>query len=189
MTRAEKYANLYAVDIETGGLPLGSPIIEVAYKPVFSLDPPTVLWNLSVNSEDCNPSALEINHCFDPGRVHAAQERTMWADAMAYQIADDLAGTVLLAANPQFDSVHLAYFLEEWGGIEKTWSYRSVDIGSFVAGYAMEVATQEVDFPERGWGQDWAAKFLELERWSDEVPHTAWGDVLFLSRIARSVLA
>lgn len=37
---------LTALDIETGGLELGVPVIEVAYGPALGSDPMTVLWNM-----------------------------------------------------------------------------------------------------------------------------------------------
>lgn len=177
--------NLWAVDIETGGLEIGSPVIEVAFGPVFHGDL-TVLWNRSILPHQCDVSALAINHCFDDDRPHAPEEVPLYEPAFANVIAAGLKDAVLVASNPQFDSGHLEALLQKYG-MDRTWSYRLIDLKSLVVGW---VAGRGVlgDMPERGWSQKDAAVLVGAPDIPSELQHTAAGDAEQLRQIVRMVL-
>lgn len=176
---------LWAVDIETGGIEVGCPVLEVAYGPVFS-DELYVLWNKDAREEDCERSALAINHCFDDDRPHAPKEKRCSELVMARVIALELNGRVLVGSNPQFDSGHLEHLLDS-RRLKRTWSYRLIDLKSLVVGWAAAQGILE-DMPERGWSQNDVAKYVGIPDIPAELQHTAAGDVEQLRQIVRRVL-
>lgn len=177
--------NLYALDIETGGLDVGVPVIEVAYGPVFQ-DSLSVLWNTDAKEEDCTEEALALNKCFWPYRPHAPQELRVDEHALACIVADELKDKVIIAQNPEFDTRHLEALLKRHG-FARPWSYRLLNLSTLVVGWISRDRLKAPEMPKRGWGQATAAELMGIKPVDTDLAHTAAGDVLNLREIARKV--
>ncbi len=189
MTAADAYENLYVVDTETGGIVPGEvPVIEVAYGPVTS-EALTVLWNDDARAEHCDPAALVINKCFDVDRPHPAQTERMSAIELAERIRRDLAGKVLVAANPQIDAdrMHALLAAHVPGRVGPPWSYRLVDLKSLAVGF-LAAQGKITSMPSNGWSQKDVADMLPIPAIPDELAHTAAGDVSQVRSIVRHIL-
>lgn len=182
----ETMRNLYCLDIETGGIEFGTPVIEVAYGSVFG-DDLTVLWNDTVMEEHCDPEALKVNRCFARDRIHDPQTIAISVELwLAEQIQFDLEDKVIVAANPQFDVGHLADLLRRHR-LEPSWSYRLIDIKSLCVGF-MAARGGLTPMPEKGWGQKEVAEMMGVPLIPAALAHTAAGDVEQLRQLARMVL-
>lgn len=122
------------LDIETGDLPVGAPVIEVAWWEIGPDGMPlTATPDLLVFPHDpraVNPIAAEVNKYYE----RSLYDPHGWADE--FQIGrfyDDLYGATIVGCNPAFDTAHLTAAAQTFGA-RATWHYRMLDIESMAYG-------------------------------------------------------
>lgn len=121
------------LDLETTGLdPYRHEILEVGI--VLEPEGDVVHFSMPIYEDMAEPRALEVNGYYDRREeLQAVQvQRTRGAELLHEALKD----RVLVINNTPFDTAFLRAHLEEWGleGTNQPWYYRTVDVGSLLAG-------------------------------------------------------
>lgn len=159
----------------------------------------TLLQISDLTLADADPTALRIGGFYErygrftPG-TRANQYGDVLLDAPAQWVTEaqaaaiielDLAGAVVVGANPQFDTVTLEPLLRDHG-LVGPWHYRPVCIEAIAYGYirgfhqARGMAEPEIPIP---WKSDRLGELLGVEPSTDAERHTALGDAKWVARV------
>jgi hypothetical protein len=120
------------LDIETGGLGIGSPVIEVAVMDLGTDLTPSDVRTLVFPHDPraVQPEAASVNGYYE----RSLFDPSCWADEWTIaRFFDDLYGATVVGCNPAFDTAHLSAVASSFKA-KAAWHYRMIDIESMAYG-------------------------------------------------------